>query len=247
MAIKNLGWVALGGFAAGFVSLGAAYAAGGKDRWSLDNLPSWKVGYGWQDRCGKIDASEQSERRLAWTGGDTVGIALPGNVHYKVGEGEEVVVRGPQNFLDHIVIEGDDIKLDCYGVRISNLDVTLPGVAFRKIDLAGRGDLVGENLNQDRLEINLAGKGSVRLKGAVGHAEVSIAGNGDAQLAELAMKSLELNIAGKGNAEAGPTDSAEVNIMGKGELRLLSEPKKLETNIMGKGNVIHAAPRATGI
>ena len=93
MAIKNLGWIALGGFAVGFVSLGAAYAAGGKDAWSLDNLPSWHLGYGWQDRCGKIDASERSERRLAWSGGDTVGISFPGNVSYKVGEGDEVVIE----------------------------------------------------------------------------------------------------------------------------------------------------------
>lgn len=246
MAIKHLGWIALGGFAVGFVSLGAAYAAGGKELWQLDNIPTWGLIHAAQGSCGG-STTENAERRFAWTGGESVDIAVSGNVRYKVGDGDEVVIRGPQNLLDHVVVEGDDVKLDCRGYSRGNLEVTLPGIAFRQITIAGRGDLVGENLNQEALEINIGGKGTVRMSGAVAHTEVSIAGQGDVYLGDLAMKSLELNIAGKGNAEAGPTDSAEINIMGKGELRLLSEPKKLETNIMGKGNVIHAAPRATGI
>ncbi len=247
MAIKNLGWIALGGFAVGFVAFGGAFAAGGKDMWSLDNLPNWKFGYGWQDRCGKIDASERSERRLAWTGGETVGIAIPGNVRYKVGEGEEVVVRGPQNFLDHVVIEGDSIKLDCGGVRGANLDVTLPGIAFRKIDLAGSGDLVGENLNQEELKVSIAGRGSVRATGSAAHVEVNIAGSGDANLKDLAMKTLELNVAGSGDAEAAPVDSAKVNVIGSGNLKLFSNPKDIKTSIVGSGRVIHAGPKETGI
>lgn len=246
MAFKNLGWIALGGFTVGFIALSGAYAAGGKERWHWDNVPSWLIDYAWRESCGSD--GQAAERRLAWTGSDTIGIAVPGDIHYKVGEGDEIIVRGPANLLDHIAIKNDSIRLACRGSqRGGNLDVTLPGRSFRKIHLAGSSDLIGENLNQETLDIDIAGKGSLRATGSVAHVEVNIAGSGDAYLRDVAMKSLKLNVAGSGNAEAAPTDTVKVNVVGSGNLTLFSNPTDIKTNIVGSGRVIHAAPKGTGI
>lgn len=251
MSIKNLGWIALGGFVVGFVSLGAAYAAGGKER--LQDIPGW-FGNGWigdivwHGRCRVDDKAETIERRWAWNGSDAVNIAVPGSIRYKVGEGTEIVARGPAELLDRIRVEDESIGLTCNAGRTArNLEVILPGQAFREINLAGSGDLVGENINQEQLSINIAGSGSVRAVGSAEDVEVSIAGSADAKLGDLKIERLEVNIAGSGNAEAGPTEEVEVNVMGSGDLKLLSNPKKVETNIMGSGRIVRAGPKETGI
>ena len=44
--------------------------------------------------------------------------------------------------------------------------------------------------------------------------------------------------------EIAPRDEAEINIMGEGTVRLMTEPDKVETNVMGSGKVIHAAGKS---
>jgi hypothetical protein len=245
MLTKKLGWIALGGFAVGFVALGAAYIIGRGSLWA--NIPGWIVDFAAYDRCDGDNLGETTERRWAWSGANRVNIAVPGDIHYRVGEGDEVIVRGSIRLLDHIIVEDDSIALKCGASRRGHhLDITLPGKAFREINLAGSGNLVGENLDQEKLELNIAGSGSMRATGSVGTVEVSIAGSGNAKLGEVTMERLELNVAGSGDAEAAPAASAEVNIVGSGNLRLLTRPKNLETTIIGSGRVIHAAPE-TGI
>lgn len=243
--IKKLGWIAVTGFAVGFVSLAGAYAAGGKDIWNWEGVKRWH-GFPFSARCGDATTAgaEPTERRWAWTGGDEVTLALSANVHYRVGEGDEVIVRGPADMLSRVVIDDETVTLNCHGfTRGQSLDITLPGRAFREITIAGAGNVVGENLNQARLEVTIAGSGSVTAKGSADHVEVNIAGSGDAKLAELGMKSLEISVAGSGDAEAAPTESAEVSVMGSGNLTLFSNPKRLETKFMGSGRVINKAPK----
>ena len=247
MSIKNLGWIALGGFAVGFVAFGGAYAAGGKDIWNWDHMQRWGGGFPFnsvfQNSCGSHDVAvdSPSERRWAWNGGDKVVVALSAKIHYRVGEGEELIVRGAPEIVSQIVIKNSEIKLDCNSFGTSgDIDITLPGRAFSNIVVAGSGSIVGENLNQTRLQLNIAGSGSVRAQGNVERVEVNIAGSGDAKLGEVTMKNLKINIAGSGDAEAAPSESAEVNMFGSGNLKLLSQPDRIETHIMGSGHIIHA-------
>lgn len=226
--IKKLGWIAVGGIAVGIASLAGAYAAGGKDTWTWRGMHHW--GSFMDAKCGKNIVSAENpetERRFAWNGGDEVSLAIPATIHYRVGEGDEVIVRAPADILEHVIVAESAIGLKCHGLKNVTIDVTLPGRAFR--------------------EINLAGSGSMQAKGSVDRVEVAIAGSGDAKLAELAIKTLELSVAGSGDAEAAPTDTAEVSVMGSGNLTLFSHPKRLETNIMGSGRVIHAAAKSSGI
>lgn len=83
MAIKNLSWIALGGFAVGFLAFGGAYAAGGKELWRLENVPgwfgnSWMSDVVWYGRCRVDDKAGTIERRWSWNGSDEVNIAVAG-------------------------------------------------------------------------------------------------------------------------------------------------------------------------
>src|SRR3981081_3111215 len=172
--VKTLGWIAVGGLSIGFASLALAYVIGGRD---LDGMLD--RGIFLAKSCGNNDGkgdAKQLERRLAWEGGDTVDIALPGSVRYRGGDGSDVVVRGSPDVIAHVGVRPGRqrrgrITLDCHrcgGFR--DIEVTLPGRAFRRIDLSGSSNLIKENVNQPDLAFKLSGSGTVGAPGPVDHA-----------------------------------------------------------------------------
>jgi hypothetical protein len=237
---KTLGWIAVGGLSVGFVSLAIAYVLAGRDFDALLDHGSF-LAHSCGDGSDKVDA-KQTERRLAWEGGDTVEISLPASVRYRGGEGSEIIVRGPPANIAHVEVHHGRITLDCHrygGVR--DIEVTLPGRAFRRIGLSGSARLAMENVNQPDLAFKISGSGTVRAQGSVDHATVQVAGSGDVRLADLAMKELTAKISGSGKIEAGPKDAATIRISGSGDVRLLSRPARLTSHVAGSGHITQAS------
>ncbi len=237
---KTLGWIAVGGLSVGFVSLALAYVLGGRDLDGLLDRGSF-LAKSCGDNGGGAGAN-QPERHLTWQGGDTVEIALPATVRYRGGDGSELIVRGSPDVIAHVEVHNGRVTLDCHrwgGVR--DIEITLPGHAFRKIGLSGSGKLVMENVNQPDLAFSISGSGAVRAQGTVDHATVRVAGSGDARLADLAMKELTAKISGSGNVEAAPKDAADIHISGSGDVRLLSHPARLKSHVAGSGRITQAS------
>ena len=240
--IRKLGWLAAGGFGIGIVtfSLLAALRAdelsGWNPGWILSSLTSCR-----DDADAQIDPTA-TERHWAWDGDDTVEIAVHGTVHYRGGSGDEVIVRGAPEALAHLRVKDGKITQSCSRASARNdLDITLPGRAFRTVEMTGSVRLIMQEVNQPRLDLSLAGAGSVLAQGSSDRVKLSIAGSGNAKLAELTMKRLDVRIAGSGNIEAAPQDEVNVDIAGSGDVRLLSNPPQVHTNIMGSGRVIRSA------
>jgi hypothetical protein len=237
---KTLGWIAVGGLSIGFASLALAYVLGGRD---LDSLLDRGIFFAKScgDGGGKADA-RPSERHWAWEGGDTVEVALPATVRYRGGDGGDLIARGSPDALAHIEIRGGRIMLNCHqSVGSHDIEIILPGRAFRRVRLSGSATLSMENVKQPDLALNISGSGTVRVQGVVDHATVTIAGSGDARLADLAMKELTTKIAGSGNVEAAPKDAADINIAGSGDVRLLSRPIRLRSHVAGSGRITQAS------
>jgi Putative auto-transporter adhesin, head GIN domain len=238
--VKTLGWIAVGGLSIGFASLALAYVIGGRD---LDGMLDRGVFFA--RSCGNSDGkadAKPSERRLTWEGGDTVDITVPGSVRYRGGEGSDIVVRGSPDVIAHVEVRHGKITLDCHrwgGFR--DIEVTLPGRAFRRIDLSGSSKLTMENVNQPDLTFKISGSGTVRAQGTVDHATISVAGSGDARLADLAMKELTAKISGSGKVVAAPKDAADIHISGSGDVRLLSHPARLSSHVAGSGRISQAS------
>lgn len=238
---RTLAWITAGGIGAGVVFLSLAYATGGRD---FDRLfdrafHAHSCANGGGDKGGNAE----SERRLVWTGGDTIDIAVPSITRYRGGDGNEIVVRGPAGAIANVEVNGSRISLDChdFGSRRS-VEIILPGRPFRRINLDGAGELVMSNVNQPDLILNIRGSGGVRAQGAAEHVTIKVAGSGTARMADLAMKQLNVDIAGSGTVEAAPKDEADVRIAGSGNVKLLSRPAQLQTKIAGSGRVSQAPP-----
>ena len=232
--IRGLGWVALAGFGVGAACLSLAFAIGGPE---LDDLRhDLSLGTSCEG-SGSADSGRR-ERRLAWDDGDTLELSLPGTAYFRSGQGNDVTVRGPGDLVDHVEIKHGRLSLHCRSRgRTRDLEVTLPGRAFRSIRIAGSGKLVMENVDQPELALAIAGSGTIRAQGKVDRATVKVAGSGDARLGELAARQITIDISGSGTVEARPKDSADVKISGSGDVRLLERPADLRSKISGSGRI----------
>src|SRR5262245_34143259 len=120
-----LGRIAAFGLGIGVVSLALAYALGGRDAFRVfDHGP-------FAHACGEGTGS--GERRLVWTGGDTIDIALPARVRLRGGEGNDIFLHGAPGVIDRIELRGSRLLLDCRSGSSSTTEITLPGKAFRRI------------------------------------------------------------------------------------------------------------------
>jgi Putative auto-transporter adhesin, head GIN domain len=242
--VHKLAIVAIIGLTGSAVCMGAAAAIGGNEFGK--NLDGFDFSmFGDRPRCEIVQGANATSRDLDWDGSDHLGLSVGGNAHYTPGSGDKVHVTGDPQILAHMRVRDGRIELDCNGgwhSNSGNLEITLPGREFKKFGIAGSGNLVLQNLNQNRLKVSIAGSGSIKADGKVEHAEVHIAGSGDADLGHVTSQISEVHIAGSGNTDIAPTDEADIHIAGSGDVNLHSNPRKLETHIAGSGRIHNISP-----
>jgi hypothetical protein len=256
--MKHIGWIAVGGLAVGIVASALAGVVGdnGNDQsarhWARQfrhfpwNPRGWnEMTFSDDEDCfdGTTPEAKTSERHIPWDDGDALTIALPANVHYRGGEGTELIVRGEPEAVARVHVGAGKITASCGGLH-GDVDITLPGRAFDSILLKKSAHLTMENIHQPELTVDVAGSGSAGLSGAADEMHASIHGSGKITLADLTMKKLELSVAGSGAiGGTGKSDSAEISIAGSGKADLGEVPMNdVEISVAGSGAVT-AAPK----
>jgi hypothetical protein len=232
---RKLAWIAGGGLFIGIACLVLAFFAGGRGDGFVPALTGRP--------CDMHADSAITERHLAWPGGDTIGIAVPATIRYRGGSGSDVVVRGPAHFLERVTLRGHTVVLACHPIGSPpEIDITLPGAAFQRIDLSGSARLVMENLDQAELAVNVAGSGGVQMQGRLEQLKLSVAGSGQVRVADLDLQRLIVKLSGSGHVEASPREAANIEIAGSADVRLLIRPKSLYSRIAGSGRVSQPPP-----
>jgi putative autotransporter adhesin-like protein len=194
-------------------------------------------------RCEAGTATAGS-RTLDWDGSDSVSLRVPGHVLYTPGSDDRLHVSGDPQLVAHVRVRDGRVELDCRNWRgdTEGFTVTLPGREFHKFGIAGSGNLTLNRLNQDELNLSIAGSGSIKADGRLGSADLHIAGSGDINAAQVNAQVVKVHIAGSGNTDIAPTEEADIHIAGSGDVNLRSNPKKLETHIAGSGRIHNIAP-----
>ena len=236
-----LGRIAVVSLTIGVVSLGLAWMFGGRDLGQLLHR-----GTLFARSCGDGGKGADTERHLPWRG-NSIDIALPGTVHFRAGEGSDIVVRGAPDTIANVEVRGGRLMLDCpWTAEARNIEVTLPGQTTRHVGISGSGKLEMDNLNQRELTLSISGSGSLRAQGTVDHLRVRVSGSGDAQLGALVAKRLNVEVSGSGNVEASPQDDANIRIAGSGNVRLLTRPARLQSHVAGSGRISQPQEAAEG-
>jgi hypothetical protein len=193
--------------------------------------------------------SAPGSSQWAWDGGDRLQIDIPARVRLTSGSGAPVViVRGDQDVLKQIAYSHGQITgyniYDCFlgllcddGRRERPIDVEVRGVTLNRIDVSGVAQVNLGELNQDKLTLRISGAGQVEGEGHVNNLDLSISGAGKVELARLAATNAKVSLSGAGMAEIAPSDEADIDISGVGNVNLATKPKNLKTDISGMGHV----------
>jgi len=237
--VHKLAIVAVIGLTGSAICMGAAAAIGGNQFGKDFDGFDFSM-FGDRPRCEMIQGASATSRELDWDGSDHVGLSVGGHARYTPSSDNKVHLTGNPQMLAHVRVRDGNIEMDCRGGwrnRDSDIQITLPGQEFKKFGIAGSGNLVLQNLNQNRLKVSIAGSGSIKADGKVEKAEIHIAGSGDADLGQVASQVSEVHIAGSGNTDIAPSDEADIHIAGSGDVNLHTNPRKLETHIAGSGRI----------
>lgn len=111
------------------------------------------------------------------------------------------------------------------------------GVQDQNVFIKGSESVDLGHIEQDSLNITIAASGSATAEGRVNRLHVQILGTGDARLGKLSARSVTVSVMGSGDATLAPSEELKATIMGSGDVRLTTNPAKIERMIMGSGKI----------
>ena len=168
-------------------------------------------------------------RVLPWSGGDRLGVAVDADVQYVPGADNKVVITGPSDLVDDIVVDHGLIRHGEYGswwrwwrwqwgwqrARDVRIVVTAPHLSDVSVSGAGRLDL--GHLAQDRLDLGLSGSGYVTASGQIKTLDLSVSGSGGAKFTGLNTTTMSVGLSGSGwVAATGTADTLRLRVSGSG-------------------------------
>src|SRR5690242_938286 len=175
----------------------------------------------------------------AWDGSDGLGISVPATVHYVRSGPARISITGPEEMLEQLRVGQGQIRFcrDCWG-RGEHLDITVSGVALRKVSLAGGGeDIQLGRLDQDDLRLAIAGSGRASADGRIDRLELSISGSGTVRMDDARVQRADIHIAGSGHVAVTPSEEANVHVAGSGNIDMKARPPRLNQHITGSGGM----------
>jgi hypothetical protein len=152
-------------------------------------------------------------------------------------DGDVTIVSGYslQVFHGHIGnVAGGDIVINGDGHR-ATVEITLPGLP--EVSISGACNLCLERLNQDAIELEISGSGTVTLTGRVKHLDATISGAGDVNAKKLEAESASLNVSGAGKIKALVKSSLKARVSGAGGIKVWGDPALRDTRVSGVGDI----------
>lgn len=202
--------------------------------------------------CGHDGASSgpTTSRNFQVGSFDKIEVAGPYTVQVRTGAGPSASARGPQEMVEHVVVEVKDGTLEIHprdnhgfsfhwGNRDGHVEVAVTVPALSAAAVAGSGDVAVDHVRGDAFDGDVAGSGSVTLGSVeVKELKLSIGGSGDIKAAAGTAQSAEYEISGSGGIDAGglTAEKAKVSIAGSGSAKARATGSA-EVSIAGSGDV----------
>ena len=173
-------------------------------------------------------------------------LALPAVVTLVQGPADSVTLTTDDNLLplmttrvegDTLIIEGDHSR--GFSTR-QEIRISLAVKSLSAIAIKGSGDVSGDRLTSDRLDIAIAGSGDVKFKTVrADQLKIAIAGSGDVTIDAVESQSVDAGIQGSGDIRLPMLQAKRVNISvkGSGDVSAAGTADKVDVEIMGSGDV----------
>lgn len=197
---------------------------------------------------GCMNAVVGSGNKLAETRnvGDFSRVHIRGSAsaEIRVGPEQTVVVETDDNLIDMVRTEVQNGKLTIHteGSYMTNLGlkvlITMPST--EGLSISGSGDITGNGLNADDLDISISGSGDIALDGTVASVNAHVTGSGDMNLSQLIAEKAKVSVTGSGDVSVCATESIDASITGSGDITYSGygdkEPKLTE-RVTGSGDI----------
>lgn len=200
--------------------------------------------------------------------GDYDGISISGWFDVDLVDGNEgnLVLKGEENILEHIITEVEDGKLVIkiekgYNLKPSNwkegIVITVPIEQIDAVILSGSGDIVGKktiksqnfkttmsgsgditlDVESNTMTASMSGSGDMNLSGRTGTFEATISGSGDIKAYDLEADNVEATVSGSANIKVTAREMLKARVSGSGDISYRGNPKKIDTKTSGSGDI----------
>ncbi|SMC25078.1 Protein of unknown function [Andreprevotia lacus DSM 23236] len=186
-------------------------------------------------------APDWQERELPWQPGRSMTINIAADVTWRPAITPRAVIRGNARALEHIQLHGTQISGKFRWRDFDQVRIELEGPAVESWQLLSSGDLQLLNVDQALLELEVCGSGDIEASGSVQVLSALVAGSGDVSTGALRQIRSCVRIAGSGDAVIAPSELADLEIAGSGDIIVLSKPATVHSRVAGSGEIRMAA------
>lgn len=113
--------------------------------------------------------------------------------------------------------------------------ITLPDVSSVKV--SGAGKFVYKEIEQDELNLDISGSGSIKTSGNVKRLEAEVSGAGKVSASSLKAAQGRLSVSGAGTIKAHVTESVVARVSGAGTVKIEGSPAQRDTKVSGIGEI----------
>jgi hypothetical protein len=167
-------------------------------------------------------------------------------VQVAASESESLSIQADDNLIPLIKSDVSNGVLRVYGdtdrgfSTKNEIKMKLVVKALESIEIKGSGDVFGESLTGDKLDIIVRGSGDVGFKSLkANEIAVAVKGSGDIKVLSLAAKNVTAQVHGSGDISLGQMDAsdAKLSVHGSGDVKAEGKSDRVDIEVHGSGDV----------
>ncbi|HEX8603845.1 MAG TPA: head GIN domain-containing protein [Pseudoduganella sp.] len=167
----------------------------------------------------------------------------PINIEVRAGQAQSVRVIGRPEFIGKVItsVKADELRIDYAeknNVSLKDGDrivVTVPSLV--KCIVEGAGQVVIENVKEERLDLQFEGAGRLEAKGSAKWLRLKARGVGEVTTQYLKADRADVNFEGIGDVKVHASQTLNAVVRGMGSLTYFGRPKSLNKSVSGIGDV----------
>lgn len=172
-----------------------------------------------------------------------IAIHGPINIEVQAGKAQSVKVMGRPEFIGKVItsVKSDELRIDYAeknNVSLKDGDrivITVPSLV--KCIVEGAGQVVIDNVKEERLDLQFEGAGRLEAKGSTKWLRLKARGVGEVSTQALKAERADVNFEGIGDVKVHASQTLNAVVRGMGSLTYYGKPKALNKSVSGIGNV----------
>ena len=168
-------------------------------------------------------------------------VSCHGSIQVLTQEQAGLEINGDDNIIPLITTEVNNGTLYIRSSREydsgDRLKITVSVPDLKRFVFSGAGEANLSNLKNDRMEITMAGAGSLTADGETKEADITLSGAGSVDAKNLRAAKARVNATGAGSVEVYATDQLDAKALGVGEINYYGKPKIVNKQAVGIGGI----------